>query len=235
MHGLHLRPRAIAAKSRVAHLPGARARSIGYRPRVPEIRALERRHLPEAGRLLGRAFLDNPAQLAALGHLSPTRRARVVEAMQTSFCAAAVGHWTAEGLFAQDRLLGAMLVLAPGIYPPSLRARLTALRGVLGAGPRGLLNYVRIDAHMQGLHPPGPCHYLFILGVDPPDQGRGHGRTLLNALSARADASGLPCYLETDRESSKRLYEQAGYRVIVDARIAGVQDLRMWTMRRDPA
>jgi GNAT superfamily N-acetyltransferase len=202
---------------------------------MPAIRALERRHIPEAGRLLGRAFADNPAQLAALAHLSAARRARVVTALHESFCVAAVDHWTAEGLFEQDRLLAVMLVLAPGAYPPSLRAKLSALRGALGAGARGMLRYARIDAHMQRLHPPGPCHYLFILGVDPPHQGRGHGRTLLTALNARADASGLPCYLETDRESTRRMYEHAGYRLVTDERLAAVGDLRMWTMRREPA
>lgn len=199
---------------------------------MPAIRALERRHIPEAGRLLGRAFADNPAQLAALAHLPADRRARVVTALHESFCVAAVEHWTAEGLFEQDRLLGVMLVLDPGAYPPNLRSKLSALRGALGAGPRGWLSYARIDAYMQRLHPPDACHYLFILGVDPQHQGRGHGRTMLAALNARADASGLPCYLETDRESTLRMYEHAGYRVVTDARIAAVGDLRMWTMRR---
>jgi GNAT superfamily N-acetyltransferase len=202
---------------------------------MPAIRALEPRHIPEAGRLLGRAFVDNPAQLAALAHLSAQRRARVVTALHESFCAAAVAHWTAEGLFEQDRLLGVMLVLSPGAYPPSLRSKLIALRGALGAGPRGWLNYARIDAYMQRLHPPEPCHYLFIIGVDPQQQGRGHGKTLLTALNARADASGLPCYLETERESTLRMYEHAGYRVVTDARIPAVGNLRMWTLRRDPA
>lgn len=201
---------------------------------MPELRALERRQVPEAGRLLGRAFVDNPAQLAALVKLSADRRARVVEALHASFCAAAVDHWTAEALFDDQRMLGVMLALAPGVYPPSLRARLTALRGVLGAGLHGVRNYLRIDEHMTGLHPAEPHHYLFIVGVEPSQQGRGHGRVMLEALNARADASGLPCYLETDRESSVRLYESAGYHVLTDVTLASVGDLRMWTMRREP-
>lgn len=201
---------------------------------MPELRALASHHVPEAGRLLGRAFVDNPASLAALARLSAQRRARVVTALHASFCAAAVEHWTAEGLFAGERMLGVILVLAPGVYPPSLRARWTALRGALGAGLHGLRNYLRIDEHMQVLHPGEPHHYLFIIGVDPAQQGRGHGRTLLEALAARADASGLPCYLETDRETSVRLYESVGYRVVTDERLAKVGGLRMWTMRREP-
>ncbi len=203
--------------------------------RTPRIRLLERRDIPEAGRVLGRAFVDNPAQLAALCKLSPARRARVVEALHASFTAAAVEHWTAEGLFDGERLLGATLVLAPNVYPPGLRARLTALRGALGAGLHGMRNYLRIDAHMQARHPEAPHYYLFIVGVEPSEQGRGHGRTLLAALNARADADGLPCYLETDRESNVPLYARMGYRVLTDERIAAVGGLRMWTMRRDPA
>lgn len=201
---------------------------------MPEIRQLVHRHIPETGRLLGRAFVDNPAQLAALNKLSPARRAQVVEALHRSFTAAAVEHWTAEGLFAGEHLLGVMLTLAPGVYPPGLRARLRALRGALGAGLHGLRSYMRLDEQMSELHPTEAHHYLFILGVDPPVQGRGHGKTMLAALSARADADGLPCYLETDRESSVRLYESVGYRVMADFRVPEVDDLRMWTMRRDP-
>ena len=222
------------ARRRCARAPTDRG-GIGYAPRVPEIRALERRHVPEAGRLLGRAFVDNPAQLAALERLSPARRARVVEAIHASFCAAAVEHWTADALYEGERMLGAMLVLEPGVYPPSLRARLTALRGALGAGLHGLRNYLRIEEHMQGLHPTHPHYYLFIIGVDPPQQGRGHGRALLEALNGRADGRGLPCYLETDRASSVRLYEGVGYRVLTDVCLAAVGGLRMWTIRRDPA
>ncbi len=201
---------------------------------MPELRPLELRQVPEAGRLLGRAFVDNPAQVAALVRLSAARRARVVEALHAGFCAAAVQHWTAEVLLHGERMLGVMLVLAPGVYPPGLRAKMTALRGALGAGLHGLRSYMRIDDHMQALHPAEAHHYLFILGVDPSEQGRGHGRSMLAALNARADASNLPCYLETDRESSVRLYESVGYRVVSDARLPAVGDLRMWAMRRAP-
>lgn len=201
---------------------------------MSEIRPLAAHEVPEAGRLLGRAFADNPGYLAALSRLTAAARARVVTDLHTSFCAAAARHWSLEGLFAGERLVGAMIVLPPGGYPPTLRAKLTALRGALGAGPRGWLNLARIDAHMVKRHPRAPHHYLFILGVDPAQQGRGHGRTLLQALSARADASGHPCYLETDRDSSVRLYRSVGYRVLTDEAVAAVADLRMWTMRRDP-
>jgi ribosomal protein S18 acetylase RimI-like enzyme len=192
------------------------------------------RHIPEAGRLLGRAFVDNPAQLASLTRHSPAERGRVVEALHRSFTAAAIDHWTAEGLFAGERMLGVMLTLGPGVYPPSLRAKLSALRGALGAGLRGMANYARIDEHMSALHPTEPHHYLFILGVDPSEQGRGHGRAMVEALNARADAEGLPCYLETDRETSVRLYESVGYRVVTEDILENVNNLKMWTMRRGP-
>lgn len=201
---------------------------------MPELRALTHGDIPEAGRLLGCAFVDNPAQLASLTRLSAAERGRVVEALHRSFTAAAIDHWTAEGLFAGERMLGVMLTLGPGVYPPGLRAKLSALRGALGAGARGLINYARIDEHMSALHPTEPHHYLFILGVDPTEQGRGHGRAMIAALNARADADGLPCYLETDRATSVRLYESADYRVLTEDTLANVNNLKIWTMRREP-
>lgn len=201
----------------------------------PEIRPLPSADIERAGLVLGRAFTDNPGYVAVFQHLDAAARGRAVTALKTGFTRAAVGHWTAEGLYDGDRLLGAQLVLDPGVYPPSLRSKLVALGGALGAGPRAWLGLLRMDAVMQSLHLQEPHFYLFVIGIDVPEQGKGHGKRLLHALNARADAARLPCYLETDRETSVRLYQSVGYRVLTEQRIASVNDLPMWTMRRDPA
>ena len=51
-------------------------------------------------------------------------------------------------------------------------------------------------------------------------------------MSARADAEGVPCYLETDKQRNVRLYESAGYRVITDETVPTKPGFRMWTMQR---
>jgi ribosomal protein S18 acetylase RimI-like enzyme len=39
--------------------------------------------------------------------------------------------------------------------------------------------------------------YLMVMGVAPEACGQGLGRALLEPIMNRADAAGLPCYLET--------------------------------------
>lgn len=54
---------------------------------------------------------------------------------------------------------------------------------------------------MEERHPPEPPHwYLFILGTEPAAQGRGLASALLAHMLARADADGMPAYLESSSE-----------------------------------
>ncbi|HEY8376885.1 MAG TPA: GNAT family N-acetyltransferase, partial [Nannocystis sp.] len=72
------------------------------------------------------------------------------------------------------------------------------------------------------------------LGVEPAMQGRQIGSALLRALSARADAAGLPCYLETDREPAMRLYLRHGYEVVGEHVLTELDGVRFWRMERPP-
>jgi hypothetical protein len=49
----------------------------------------------------------------------------------------------------------------------------------------------------------------------------------------RADADGLPCYLETAQPDNVAFYEHLGFRRVVE--VVGPQSgLRLWTFRRAP-
>jgi GNAT superfamily N-acetyltransferase len=62
-------------------------------------------------------------------------------------------------------------------------------------------------------HPVGRQHlYLVFLGVLPAAQGRGLGGALLRERLARADADGVPAYLEAGSERSLPLYARHGFR-----------------------
>jgi GNAT superfamily N-acetyltransferase len=62
-------------------------------------------------------------------------------------------------------------------------------------------------------HPGGPAHlYLVLLGVRPGAQGRGLGGALLRERLGRADAEGIPAYLEATSPRSRALYERHGFR-----------------------
>lgn len=197
-----------------------------------DIRPLALADVAAVGALLGRAFRDNPAYRALIPQLSGAAHAAAVERVKRGFADAAVRWQEAHGIYVDGHLAGASLVAAPGQYPPRWRAFARIARGCATTGWRGGLNFLRVDAYLTGRHPREPHYYLFVLGVDPEHQGHGLGTALLRSLSERADARGLPCFLETDKAGSVRLYESAGYRVLTEEDVRTVPGLHLWTMRR---
>src|SRR4051794_16076956 len=81
---------------------------------------------------------------------------------------------------------------------------------------------------------PGPHWYLGVIGVDPELQGMGVGRRLVEHVVARADAAGVPCYLETAKAGKGQFYVNRGFEVKVDT-VDPVSGLRLWTFLRTPA
>ena len=80
---------------------------------------------------------------------------------------------------------------------------------------------------------PGPHWYLWALGVTPASQGQGIGGSLLRPVLARADAAGLPCYLETESERNVVFYRRHGFEVLT-AQMPPGHTLMLWTMARRP-
>jgi ribosomal protein S18 acetylase RimI-like enzyme len=206
-------------------MDGATSATSGIRP-------LTFAEAPAAGALLGRAFRDNPAYRAIFRHLPDEGRARAVHRMKCAFTDAAVRGQEAHGLWVGDELAAASLVCAPGQYPHSVVAFLRHARGAIPSGPRSLVQLLRANAYLSRMHLREPHYYLFVLGVDPSRQRQGLGRQLLHALNERADARGLPCYLETDKPTSVALYGSVGYDVLTEEDVPGVDGMHLWTMKR---
>jgi GNAT superfamily N-acetyltransferase len=61
---------------------------------------------------------------------------------------------------------------------------------------------------------PRAADYLWILGVDPPFQGRGRGAATIGIGLRRVDAAGRPAYLETYRERNLAFYGRHGFEVV---------------------
>jgi GNAT superfamily N-acetyltransferase len=152
--------------------------------------------------------------------------------VKRGFVEAAVRHQEAHGVWRDGVLSGVSLAQSPEQYPPSISAKFWQSSGCATTGPRGVLHFLRVDAALARKHPRDPHYYLFVLGVDPPSQGHGLGKALLTALSARADARSLPCYLETDKRENIVVYEHSGYRVIEEFDVPNVPGFHLWTMRR---
>jgi ribosomal protein S18 acetylase RimI-like enzyme len=83
-------------------------------------------------------------------------------------------------------------------------------------------------------HPHHADHdYLWLLGVVPDRQGRGHGSAMLRAVLDRGDRDGVPAYLEATSRENVRLYERHGFRVTGELAVTGAPSL--WAMWREPA
>jgi GNAT superfamily N-acetyltransferase len=113
---------------------------------------------------------------------------------------------------------GVAVWLPPGLaHTPILRLvraglALTPLKfGLSALGRFMAANYVeRLRKQLL----PQPHWYLWVIGVDPPQQGRGLGSSLVQTMLERADADGLPCYLETHKSRNVTFYEKHGFSVI---------------------
>ena len=58
-----------------------------------------------------------------------------------------------------------------------------------------------------------PHWFLGPIGVDPMRQGEGFASKLMRPMLDRADAEGLPVFLDTNTEENIALYEHFGFRV----------------------
>ena len=200
---------------------------------MPHLRPLAPRHIPQAAALLGRAFQDAPGYVASFDRHTPAERLAVVSRIKRAACEGYARFAEADALWDGDRLAGASLIAPPGRYPIDLRAELLLYATAFTVGPRSIARLLHMARYMERQHIREPHYYLFVVGVEPALQGRGHGKALLRALSARADSRGVPCYLEADREQNVKLYRSLGYEVLDEGLIEPI-GLRMWPMRREP-
>lgn len=92
------------------------------------------------------------------------------------------------------------------------------------------LHGARLLARIEQRHPKAPHWYLGLLVVDPDVQGRGLGSALMQPGLARADRDGLPCYLETQKQSNVSWYGRFGFTVTEIIELRGVPPV--WCMTR---
>ena len=97
----------------------------------------------------------------------------------------------------------------------------------------GLLRATKVlsrEGKIKKNYPKEPFLYLWFIGVNPSNQGKGEGTKLLHTILEDADKKGLPVLLETSTEPNIPWYEKNGFKTY--ATIDFGYDLQM--MRRDP-
>jgi ribosomal protein S18 acetylase RimI-like enzyme len=186
-----------------------------------------------ASRVMSRAFLNDPLWK----YLVPddARRARVVPLSMGILVRYSFLYGE---IFTTPTLGGIACWLTPGKTTPTLR-RLVWIgihNAPLQLGWTGFRRYTAVENYSGEVHKravPGMHWYLWGLGVEPSRQGQGIGGLLIQPVLARADASDLPCYLETMNKKNVSFYVKHGFKIVSDEEVPR-HGLRVWAMLREP-
>jgi GNAT superfamily N-acetyltransferase len=176
------------------------------------IRPAERADVPQAARMLARAFADDPAFAYQLPH-EPSRERRLVRYFATLLKREALPLGATEVALVEDRIVGATIWKPPGTWQPPLGVQLAALPGYITCFQARSLRALHTESVMFKEHPREEHWYLHVIGTEPRLQGRGVGATLLRSRLERCDSEGLPAYLESSKLSNVPLYEHFGFAV----------------------
>ncbi|HEY4313448.1 MAG TPA: GNAT family N-acetyltransferase [Pirellulales bacterium] len=177
------------------------------------MRRLEPSDFPRAKALLGCAFYDY--NLMVYSQPKDHRRLRAVADLYGAMLWDCMCRGQA---YATLDFSGITAWLRPGTDIPSFwqQVRSGMLRLLPGFGLRGfrrLIDYDEVGRRMHHQYAHKSHWYLAAIAVDPDHQGRGIGSNLMTPILERADAEGVPCWLDTHQEQNVRLYQRHGFQV----------------------
>lgn len=195
---------------------------------------LARAGTPDARRiaaLFARAFQDDPLMRYAIPNAQQRRRllpwlmglnarygCRYGEVYYTpEFTGAAIWLPPGRTVYTLWRMLRAGMFVAPLRLPWPVLRRLAS-----------------VESRAQALHEryaPETHWYLAQIGVEPGLQRQGIASHLLRPMLARADAAGLPCYLETENPANISIYQRYGFSVVAEDAVPAAGP-HIWAMVR---
>jgi ribosomal protein S18 acetylase RimI-like enzyme len=198
---------------------------------VNELQRLTQQQLAQATAMIGRAFHKDP--LSIYVYPDEAERARRLPLMFNIALRYALRYGE---VTTTPEIAGAACWLPPGQVNVSVwqMLRVGALTTGLKMGLAGLRRIDNSETYTRRMHHrciTQPHWYLWVLGVDPSHQGQGIGGALLRAGITRADASHLPCYLETMNPDNVPLYQKFGFVIIEEGKIPD-SSVHVWGMVR---
>ena len=102
--------------------------------------------------------------------------------------------------------------------------------GLFGIG--GGLRVMSTMDVIEKRHPHEPHWYLQAIGTDTQKQGKGFGGIVIRRGLAKADAAGMPAYLESSKETNIPIYQSFGVEVTGEIKLPDGPTL--WPMWRNP-
>ena len=163
--------------------------------------------------VLARAFQDDPGTV--LYEPNDERRATLMPRFFRTFVAAALDE-DGDLVVAGDPVTGVAIWSGPERHGPSPDAMgANGFGDVLEAsGPMASQRLLAMVGELEAQHQrltDGAHLRLEFLGVDPFRQASGVGSALIDHGHRRADALGIPCYLDTFTQENVRWYRRRGY------------------------
>jgi ribosomal protein S18 acetylase RimI-like enzyme len=186
-----------------------------------------------AAEVLARAFSDDPL----MEYLLPDEDKRRHVLPWFFEKGVKYGQLYGEVYTTPDNVDGAALWLPPNDFTmtPFRMLRVGMLAAPFKFGLSTFSRFMSVMNYTEHLHKrdvPPDHWYLFLLGVEPERQGQGIGGRLIAPVIARADAQGLPCYLETSKERNVPFYQKHGFEVVVEGDLPKGGP-HFWTMKRE--
>jgi uncharacterized protein YhfF/ribosomal protein S18 acetylase RimI-like enzyme len=197
-------------------------------PPAPVVRPARPTEVPALAGVLARAFAADPMvvwPMVSAEDLQSRIRASF-EIVDTAFAA--------EGwMLATEDGLGVMTLLPPGSAAREAELAVAMAPALAVLAPDGGERYDQFWAWIWSMTPNEPHWLLDQLAVEPAAQGRGIGGALLRHAIARAEADGLPLFLETGMERNLALYRRSGFELAAEGDAPGGGP-HVWFLRRDP-
>jgi len=176
-------------------------------------------------RSLARAFEDDPV----MDWVFPDSSRRLSRLERFFALTMKAAHLRQGEVWISEDSASAALWASPGHWRTSI-GELLRVAPILGwRGPLALRGLMRIEAR----HPRWPRWYLATLGTDPPMQGRGLGRAVMEPVLRRCDDQGIGAYLESSKERNVPYYRRHGFEVVDEVVLP--RGPRVWLMWREPA
>lgn len=196
---------------------------------MPDVRSATPADLPAIGRTLARAFEDDPVWQ----HLSKPGP-RWLERGAAWFAAEARAQLAGHGeVLVDEECRGAAMWAPPNHWKATVAETLRIAPASANLFRSRIIRTLRVQSMMQKKHPADTPHwYLYILGTDPTHGGKGIGSALIEAVTERCDAEGLPAYLESSKERNVPFYGRHGFAVVEEVPLPDGPPI--WRMWREP-
>lgn len=175
---------------------------------------------------LARAFFDDPVMMFMLPDAGE-RRAKMPRIFRLLFKLAlphGVCHVT-------EGYESATLWRPPGKWHMSMWDYLANGPELLGIFASNLFTVLGTMDRIEKVHPKREHYYLQTIGTDPAKQGKGFASAIMRRQLAASDAAGLPCYLESSKDTNIPIYRSFGFETTGEIRIPDGPTL--WPMWRE--